>query len=363
MKTLDEFKQQGTDLTQKHHAQHEYDGHPRPYNAEFQEERKPVDVNPREHEGTHDPEKTGHFAHLNKGTGAGTTTNTTTNTTTTTSTSTRGLGSTQGHDTTSGHGNSAAMGSGVAGVAAGSAAQDLGRDHTRAGQTTDLNPRDTTGPVGDSGLDTAGTSLGGRSEGNTVSRAADAVSGNKTSDAGNVGAGTASRQETEPLDRGTTTGQKSEPSNLEGGRAEPKSFDDDKQHASQLGEDPSLVTSNEAKSGKLTGTGTDGSHSAVFGLTPDGHKHNDTKSTADAIAASAKNDSDKRDSGIGQDERRTDEGDSSSAKQGTTSEGVGTGKVADQMHDPRVAEKGHEGKANYGDDGNDKPGSGVATTT
>jgi hypothetical protein len=33
---------------------------------------------------------------------------------------------------------------------------------------------------------------------------------------------------------------------------------------------------------KLTGTGVDGSHSAVFGLTPDGHKHEETNSTTTA---------------------------------------------------------------------------------
>lgn len=302
VKTLDEFKATGTDLTAKHTSHHEYEGHPRPYNAQFQEVRAPVDINPREHDGTHDPEKTGHTS-SRPSTATGT--EVTSGTTTTGST---------------GHGNSAAMGSGVAGVAAGSVAQDLGRDHTRAGQNTDLDPRDSRGPVGDSGVDTAGTSLGGRTEGNTVSRATDALSG-----------------------------EKREPSNLEGGRAEPKSNveDDSVQHASKMGEDPSLVKSNE-RSGKLTGQGVDGSHSAVFGLTPDGHKFDDTKSSVGKSLGS-------------HDDKSSSKG-TSKAEEDTGSRAVDSGKVAEQMHDPRVAEKGHDGQASYGDDGN-KPGAGTAVSS
>jgi len=48
----------------------------------------------------------------------------------------------------------------------------------------------------------------------------------------------------------------------------------DKQTPDQ-GPDPALV-GDTGKSSKLTGSGVDGSHSAVFGLTPDGHKHTDT---------------------------------------------------------------------------------------
>ena len=43
----------------------------------------------------------------------------------------------------------------------------------------------------------------------------------------------------------------------------------------QQGPDPALVGDAKAHP-KLTGSGADGSHSAVFGLTPDGHKHDDT---------------------------------------------------------------------------------------
>lgn len=114
-----------------------------------------------------------------------------------------------------------------------------------------------------------------------------------------------------------------------------------------LGDDPSLVKSNEAKSGKLTGSGVDGSHSAVFGLTPDGHKHDDTRHGAQI---SSKDESSKPDSGVG-----------GAGDDNSTSRGVGTGKVAEQMHDPRVAEKGHDGQASYGDS-DTKPGAGAETS-
>jgi hypothetical protein len=302
VKTLEEFKATGTDLTAKHHSHHEYEGHPRPYNAEFQEERKPVDIDPRAHDGTHDLEATGHTpSRPSTSTGTEVTSGTTT------------TGST-------GHGNSAAMGSGVAGVAAGSVARDLGSDHTRAGQNTDLNPKDSSGPIGDSGVGTAGTSLGGRTEGNTVSGATDSL--------------TSSRKE-----------ETKEPTNLVGGTAGSNIKDDTVQHASQIGEDPSLVTSSEIKAGKLTGSGADGSHSAVFGLTPDGHKFNDTKSSIGKSLVHSEG---------GSGEKGT-----SKDKEDTGSRGVGTGEVAEQMHDPKVAEKGHEGQASYGDD-NNKPGAGTS---
>lgn len=388
MKTMDEFKQLGTDLTKKHHTTHEYEGHPRPYNAQFQEERRPVDINPAEHDGTHDLEKTGHLSSSSRGVdtdpGVGAVGGASSGLGDSSRAADAGAvgGTSSGLGDSSSRGNSAAMGSGVAGVAAGAAAADLGRDHTRAGDNTDLNSKDTTGPVGDSGIDTAGTSLGGRGEGNTVAGATDAATGNTSSNTEHLGGRRASRHEMEPVERNisntgataaTNTGAKDEPTNLEGGAAEPKSSttddsaapkssDDSVQHASQMGEDPELVTSNEAKSGKMTGTGIDGSHSAVFGLTPDGHKFDDTKTAADNVASSASKDtseSEKRDSGIGE-ERDNAGGDA--ADQGETSRGVGTGKVAEQMHDPKVAEKGHDGQANYGDDG-EKPGAGVATST
>lgn len=329
VKTLDEFKATGADLTSKHHSHHEYEGHPKPYNAEYQEERKPVDINPREHDGLHDLEKTGHTpSRPTSSTSEGLTTGTTTTSGT----------------TSTGHGNSAAMGSGVAGVAAGSAARDLGSDHTRAGHSTDLDPKGTTGPVGDSGVSTAGTSLGGRTEGNTVSGATDATT-SRTNDGG-IGGRRASHHEMTSEVAPSRVETTKEPSNLEGGLAKTKSnlADDNVQHASQIGEDPSLVKSPEVRSGKLTGSGVDGSHSAVFGLTPDGHKFDDTKSAVGKALGS---------------NNKSDETTSSKADQDTGSRGVGTGKVAEQMHDPRVAEKGHDGQASYGDDGN-KPGAGIA---
>lgn len=59
-----------------------------------------------------------------------------------------------------------------------------------------------------------------------------------------------------------------------------KSSDSDltKVQSPDQGPDPALVGDPDAnpKNTKMTGTGTDGSHSAVFGLTPDGHTHDDT---------------------------------------------------------------------------------------
>ena len=80
----------------------------------------------------------------------------------------------------------------------------------------------------------------------------------------------------EPNDKSTTV--------LTDSEAEPKkgiSGDDGQEHASVEGTDPS---SQDKSGGKLTGSGAPGSHSAVFGLTPDGHKFNDTKNDTEQHA-------------------------------------------------------------------------------
>lgn len=150
-----------------------------------------------------------------------------------------------------------------------------------------------------------------------------------------------------------------EPSNLEGSKADPEvEYDgpaiDDKgvQHASRMGEDPSLVQDQKLKDGKLTGTGVDGSHSAVFGLTPDGHKYKDTKSKTTAPV--------RADSGTGEAEGTKEE---KEIGDGKVDEPGKQGKegVAEQMNEPRVAEPEHEGKAEYKPDDSTKPGAGVAT--
>jgi len=367
---MDEIKNMGTDLKGGTRSSEQYEGHPRPYSSDLQQERKPVDINPREHDGTHDPERTGHFNHSQSGNS---------NTTGATGSSgplhqstderhgagalaAAGAATAAGHHhnqqgdrslpgqptlhdshttsnetSTSGHGRDATLGSGAAGVAAGSATHDHGRDHTTAENVRDLDRNDTQGKFGDSGATTTGTALGGRSEGNTAANAASAASATTDRDTSKLS----------PAEQqGSTREASHEPSNLTGGDAEPRKRDipdnDDVQHASRQGQDPSLE---KEKGGKLTGTGQDGSHSAVFGLTPDGHKFNDTKNTAGGSAhmPKAEGESDKPDAVDGD---------------GNTSRAPGSGKVADQIDDPRVAEKGHGGKAEY-TDSNAKPGAGT----
>lgn len=363
-KSMAEFQGMGTALTGGARSHEEYEGHPRGYNPELQKERKPVDVNPREHDGTHDPEKTGHFGSSGAGTSS------------TTGAATTGVGAATaaGHHESqhagqglqdsspsisgSGHARDAAMGSNVAGVGDGHAARNLGRDHTMAHQVADLDRNDTQGTIGDSGATTAGTALGGRSDGNTVANAASAATGRNTNevpsteprssvrDAGHESSNLTGR-DTENLSpaeqQGSTRETGREPTNLAGGNAEPPSkdipADTDIQHASRQGQDPSLE---KDRGGKLTGTGVDGSHSAVFGLTPDGHKFTDTKNTAGGSAAMPKA------------EQESTRGD----PENTSSSGPGSERVADQMQEPRVAEKGHEGKAEY-TDSDAKPGAGT----
>ncbi|KAJ9653235.1 hypothetical protein H2198_007538, partial [Neophaeococcomyces mojaviensis] len=111
-------------------------------------------------------------------------------------------------------------------------------------------------------------------------------------------------------------------------------FDDSVQHATKQGEDPSLDT----KTGRWTGSGEPGSHSAVFGLTPDGKTYDDTQSHTTKL----------REHNEGRTEGGTD----------TSSRNTAAPGIADQLNDPRVAEKGHSGKADYGNSSN-KPGAGA----
>jgi len=322
---MDEIKNSGTDLTGGARSREEYEGHPRPYSAELQQERKPVDINPRAHDGTHDPEQTGHFDDLK--TGASGTTGVTG--------SSAPIHQSTNETSTSGHGREAALGSGVAGVAAGSAAGDVGRDHSSAENVQGLDRDDTKGTFRESGATAAGTGLSGRSEGNSHAHETGSATNRDTS-------------ELSPAEQqGSTREASHEPKNLTGGDAEPRkkdiTFDDSVQHASKIGQDPSLE---KDKGGKLTGSGQDGSHSAVFGLTPDGHKFTDTKNTTGGSAHMPKTDEEpsKRDAGV--------DGD------GNTTHAQGSGGVADQINDPKVAEKGHGGKAEY-TDSDAKPGAGT----
>lgn len=109
------------------------------------------------------------------------------------------------------------------------------------------------------------------------------------------------------------------------------------QHASQ-GTDPSLVESNVKPSG-WRGDGIPGSHSAVFGLTPDGKTYDDTAHGSTPVKPAH-----------------------SSSRDDTATGDIGSrapssGAVAEQMNDPRVAEKGHGGSITS--TGSEKPGAGA----
>jgi len=82
----------------------------------------------------------------------------------------------------------------------------------------------------------------------------------------------------------------------------------------------------------MTGTGAPGSHSALFGLTPDGHKETESSSVTTAPKPSAE---DSKQEAMGGGKEGADTGGS---REQDRSEGV-----ADQIHDPKVAEKGHDG--------------------
>lgn len=107
------------------------------------------------------------------------------------------------------------------------------------------------------------------------------------------------------------------------------------------GEDPAVV---DTKDKKLTGTGAPGSHSALFGLTPDGHK----ESQADYSSTKPKPAHSEEATGGGS---TSGGGDSGSRAPG------GSG-VAEQINDPRVSKKGHGGDATVTDVESEKPGTG-----
>lgn len=349
MKTLDEFKQGGVNLTSGHHARHEYEGHPRPYDEKLQLERAPVDINPAAHEGTHDPEKTGHFDYLksNKGstnTGvSGTGMSGTGMTGTTGTTDARPIHQSTGEH----HGSGVATGA-AAGAALGAGAalsSHHGQDRSLESTTTGVSSS-TTGVSGahhgfqDTSPNTATSTTGvsGAHHGlqdTTPNTAREAVSGTSSSTA--YGANS-----------GTYQGPRDEPKNLSGGAK----FDDAEkvQHASQIGEDPSLVKSREAETGKWRGEGAPGSHSAVFGLTKDGKAYDDTSNFLPGAPKSTTKGADsKRDSGIGGDT-------------GSRASGTGSGKIAEQMNNARAAEPAHGGSAEYQPEDTSKPGFGADTS-
>lgn len=116
----------------------------------------------------------------------------------------------------------------------------------------------------------------------------------------------------------------------------------------QPGPDPALV--GDVKTTKLTGSGTDGSHSAVFGLTPDGHKHTDTThgSTPIKPAHSAK-------TTVSKEERGDANDDSSRAPTGQG--------VSEQLHKddrgPKGLERTDPAPVDHDASGDGKPGAGL----
>ena len=106
-----------------------------------------------------------------------------------------------------------------------------------------------------------------------------------------------------------------------------------------MGNDPATI---ESSGKKLTGTGAPGSHSALFGLTPDGHKETDVN--YDTSKPPQDN--------SGGNEASGDTGSRAPEGQG----------VSEQMNDPKVAEKGHNGQA-VEDSSSGKPGAGTGVAT
>lgn len=386
VKTLDEFKQGGVSLTEGHHAHHEYNGHPRQYDPKLQLERKPVDKHPEQHDGTHDPEKTGHFDHLKSGVG---------NTSSTGATGVPGATGSTGtsstaplHQSTDERHGSGLLGGAAAGTAAGAGVAGLAshhneRDSTSRGLGQDQTLGSTTGNTASTGLgstsagsdyrhgptDTAAAGLGSTLTGSdhrhaptdTTSSTSNTLTGSDhrhgptdtASSTGNTLTEKDDSSKSYGANSGSYQGPKDEPSNLSGGAK----YDDTDtvQHASQIGEDPSLTKSKEAETGKWRGDGVPGSHSAVFGLTKTGEKFDDTSNFLPGAPQSA-NKSKNKDS----DDSNTDSGVGADTSSRTND--TGSGKVAEQMHSPHVAEPAHDGKAEYKPESSSKPGFGADTS-
>ena len=132
---------------------------------------------------------------------------------------------------------------------------------------------------------------------------------------------------------------------------------DDDQQSGEQGRDPNVV---DTKDKKLTGTAKPGSHSALFGLTPDGHKETEADATTTAPKAAHTGEKSKA---TGDGEEKSEEGAEGNATSGDAGsrqpEGAG---VKEQLDDPKVAEKGHGGDADTTTDDSGKPGAGSSTT-
>lgn len=117
----------------------------------------------------------------------------------------------------------------------------------------------------------------------------------------------------------------------------------------------------EDKSRKLSGTGTQGSHSALFGLTPDGHK----ESAAEYGSSKPQPAHSGEDSTAASGDGATFTGksrDGTSSTEDTGSRAPAGSGVQEQLNDPRVAEKGHGGDAVGTEEEAGKPGGGSSVT-
>ena len=137
-----------------------------------------------------------------------------------------------------------------------------------------------------------------------------------------------------------------------------KTVGDENDAGYEKGKDSNVV---ENKSKKLTGTAAPGSHSALFGLTPDGHKEQevDYDSTKPKPAHSEEDSTAASGDGAtftGKSRDVTSSGDTGSR----APEGSG---VQEQLNDPRLAQKGDTAGTNIMDDTTaNKPGSGSSAT-
>lgn len=333
VKSLDEFKTTGVPLTGTGHRSEYYEGDPRQYNPAMQVKRNDVDVHPQAHDGPHDDSSrsadntaTMYGGPASTGVSTGSSTGFATGTSAAQTGALRGAEySTSGHQ---GHhhgttadglsqGTSSGFGTGTSAAQTGAL---RGAETSTTGTRSTGNEyasRDTSGVTPAHNITTADHSTRdtgaysspsvGQTATHTSTHGADGADSAHTGHQHREGHGTSNQ-----VHHGTT--------------ADNVSRDDNTQHGTQA-RDPAVEDRSDKK---LTGTGVDGSHSAVFGLTPDGHKHKETSSQTTAPRpAHTKDGVDNIDRPIG-----------------------GNDNLAGQMHDPQVHHKAHEGKGDYEGDSN-----------
>ncbi|KAL8243824.1 hypothetical protein R6Q59_010082 [Mikania micrantha] len=369
-KTLDEFKSMGGAITGGSERHEKYEGHPRPYNPEMQATRSAADSEPALHDGLHKPHPIDGLT-KNTGVGAG------------------GVAGTSAH-----HGHHGHHGHHHQGAASGL----TNTSGTHSGTTGGLSGTSASNVSGTgvAGLDqtsiapgTTGTASGGRTEDSTVTRALD-TTGHSSTGVGNPQTGTGigssyhtgtgadtTRNDASPGGThiasgiGSTTGAGAESrigrdlehSSTGQDRSTGTTTHTERDHADKLsstntaetgttrdvkndvqspsqGKDPSLVETKE-NVGNWKGEGVPGSHSAVFGLTPDGRQYDDTSHGTTALRPA-----------------HTKKGGNVATGKDTGSRAPGGSGVAEQLDSPGVLQKGHGGP-DMTDSGSAKPGAGA----